>query len=335
MPQPAGGMGGGDPRDRRLPCPDAYTGGQSRRWIWPVAAVLGGAVLFAGGFYLRERTLQQEPPSFQRLTFRRGLLRNARFSSDGHSVVYTANWEGAKAHTFLSIPGDPESRDLNLPEDSLVLAVSSNSEVAFLEPPFSSDDGSGTLARGSLSGGQMRPQLDGVTVADWSPDGSSLAVLRQVNGRARLEYPIGKVVYEFPEKYPFFTMRISPDGKRIAYMQPSPMARRLASASSTCPIASRACWVWFPAKRSLSTPPPFAGLPMAARSGSAPSIPMNGARFMPSISKVARAWFIAFRVTPTSSISPATAACSCAPIPLRWASSPKAPGINRARSLHS
>jgi len=187
------------------------------RWIRPVAAVLAGATLFAGGFYVRERTLQRELPQFQRLTFRRGVIRNARFSPDGRSVVYTANWDGAKSHTFLSIPGDPESRDLNLPEDSLMLAVSSNSEVAFLEPPFSSDDGSGTLARGSLSGGQMRPQLDGVSAADWSPDGSSLAVIRKVNDNWRLEYPIGKAVHEDSGKYPYFAIRISPDNKRIAY----------------------------------------------------------------------------------------------------------------------
>ncbi len=187
------------------------------RWISPVAAVIAGAALFGGGFYLRDRTLKREPPAFQRLTFRRGVIRNARFSPDGRSIVYTANWEGAKSHTFLSIPGDPESRDLNLPEDSLLLAVSSNSEIAFNEPPFSSEDGSGTLARGSLSGGQMRPQLDGVTVADWSPDGSSLAVERVVDGTPRLEYPIGKVLYTSTGKYPYFSIRISPDNKRIAY----------------------------------------------------------------------------------------------------------------------
>ncbi len=188
-----------------------------RRWLWPVVTLVTGATLFAAGFFLRDRALQHDPPAFQRLTFRRGLVRNARFSPDGRSVVYTANWDGAKSHTYLAIPGDPESRDLNLPEDSKVLAVSANSEVAFLEPPISSDDGSGTLARGSITGGQMRPQLDGVTVADWSPDGQSLAVIRMVNGKGRLEYPIGKVVREYAGKYPAFSIRISPDGKRIAY----------------------------------------------------------------------------------------------------------------------
>ncbi|MBZ5678099.1 MAG: protein kinase [Acidobacteriia bacterium] len=188
-----------------------------QRWIWATTAVIGAATLFAAGFYFRDRTLHREPPQFQRLTFRRGLVRNARFSPDGHSVVYTAWWDGAKSHTFLAIPGDPESRDLNLPEESKVLAVSSNSEVAFLEPPFSPDDNSGTLARGSLSGGQMRPQLDGVTDADWSPDGSSLAVERIVDGKARLEYPIGKVIYTSAGKSPYFAIRISPDNRRIAY----------------------------------------------------------------------------------------------------------------------
>jgi serine/threonine protein kinase len=188
-----------------------------QRWIWPAAKVMGAVALFAAGFYWRDRTLPHELPQFQRLTFRRGLIRNARFTPDGHSVVYSANWDGHKSHTFLAIPSDPESRDLNLPEDSKVLSVSANSEVAFLEPPFSTDDGSGTLARGSLSGGQMRPQLDGVTDADWSPDGSSLAVVRVVDGKGRLEFPIGKVLTNAAGKFPIFAIRFSQDGKRIAY----------------------------------------------------------------------------------------------------------------------
>ena len=54
----------------------------------------------------------------------------------------------------------------------------------------------GTLARAPLAGGAPRPVLEDVEWADWSPDGNSLAVVRNVGGRDRLEYPIGKVFYE-------------------------------------------------------------------------------------------------------------------------------------------
>jgi eukaryotic-like serine/threonine-protein kinase len=187
---------------------------QRRRWLWPIAVLFAGAALFAGGFFLRDRTLRQNPPEFQRITFRRGLVTNARFAPDGHSVVYAASWDSGPGHIYLAIPGDPESRDLNLPEDSRLLAVSANSELAFLHPPFAGDD-SGTLARGSISGGQMRPWLEGVVHADWSPDGSSLALVRMMEGKARLEYPVGKILLD-KLNYPPLAIRISPEGNRIA-----------------------------------------------------------------------------------------------------------------------
>lgn len=186
-----------------------------RGWMAPIGALLAAAAVFAGGFYLRDRTLQHDPPSFQRLTFQRGLVANARFSPDGRNVVYAAKWEGEPGHIYLAIPGDPEARDLGLPDDSKLLAVSTNSEVAFLHPPFNGDQ-SGTLARGSLSGGQMRPWLEGVLAADWSPDGSSLAVLRNFEGKIRLEYPVGKVLVDHLD-FPYLGIRLSPDGSRIAY----------------------------------------------------------------------------------------------------------------------
>ena len=57
----------------------------------------------------------------------------------------------------------------------------------------------GTLARVPLSGGSPREVLDQVRDAAWGPDGS-LAVVHIVNGRDRLEYPIGKVLYETARK---------------------------------------------------------------------------------------------------------------------------------------
>src|SRR5262252_6049241 len=52
-------------------------------------------------------------------------------------------------------------------------------------------------------------------VADWSPDGNSLAVVRDYGGRNRLEYPIGKPLYRTGGLigHP----RVSPKGDYIAF----------------------------------------------------------------------------------------------------------------------
>jgi Tol biopolymer transport system component len=59
--------------------------------------------------------------------------------------------------------------------------------------------------------------VEDVSEADWSPDGTNLAVVHYNNGRCRLEYPIGKVLYETAGyiSYP----RISPGGERIAFVE--------------------------------------------------------------------------------------------------------------------
>ena len=182
-------------------------------WLRPALYAAGAVVLFLAGFLVHGRLSPRELPAFQRITFRRGLVTNARFTPDGRNVVYSANWDGGPGRIFLAIPGNPEARDLDLPNGSVLLGVSSKEEIAFLMGPYTVD-GSGTLSRSSISGGQMRPWLDGVRNADWAPDGSSMAVLREVNGRYRLEYPIGKVLIDHLS-YPLLAMRVSPDGSRI------------------------------------------------------------------------------------------------------------------------
>ena len=195
----------------------AIKGPSKRSLPYRNAAIAAAAIVlaFLAGFFLRERTLHRDQPEFQRVTFRRGLVTNARFTSDGRNIVYSANWDGAPGRVFLAIPGNPEARDLNLPPNSILLSVSSKDENAFLMGPYSRD-GSGTLSRESISGGQMRPWLDGVIGADWSPDGSTMAVYRVVNGKRRLEYPIGNVVLD-DIKHALLGMRVSPDGNNIVY----------------------------------------------------------------------------------------------------------------------
>jgi len=71
-----------------------------------------------------------------------------------------------------------------------------------------------------ISGGAPRQVLEYVRFADWSPDGSDLAIVRRVDGRDRLEYPMGKVLFAPTDAdgtglgFP----RVSSDGKRVAFV---------------------------------------------------------------------------------------------------------------------
>ena len=189
-----------------------------RKWLAPFLAIVGAVVLFAAGYFARDRFSANALPHFQRLTFRQGSVSAARFTPDGQSVVYAAAWDGGPSRIYLATPGTPESRDLQLPPESRLLSVSSKGDLAFLVGPFGID-GSGTLQRSSISGGQMRDLLEGVVLADWSPDGSAMAVVRQIGGRYRLEYPVGKMLVEHSLDWPFFSIRISPDGERVAFAE--------------------------------------------------------------------------------------------------------------------
>ena len=63
--------------------------------------------------------------------------------------------------------------------------------------------------------GTPRPWLEHVHEADWSPDGTTLAVIHEVNGQDQLEYPVGRVRYR-ASGY-LSDVRVSPDGQRIAF----------------------------------------------------------------------------------------------------------------------
>ena len=157
-------------------------------------------------------------PRFKRLTFRRGSISGARFSPDGHSVVYGAAWEGRPFEIFTSRPESPESRSLGLPPADLH-AVSPSGEMAIsLEHRYKYCwKASGTLARASLAGGGVRLMLADVRQADWAPDGRSLAVIREVGGRDRLEYPAGQVLCE--DGAWMSQPRVSRDGRSVAFVE--------------------------------------------------------------------------------------------------------------------
>jgi Tol biopolymer transport system component len=88
----------------------------------------------------------------------------------------------------------------------------------------------GTLARVSLAGSAPRELAEKVSMADWGPDGRDLAVVRHVGVKRRLEYPIGKVLYESDTGISF--PRVSPKGDRVAFRdEGDPASLRVADLS--------------------------------------------------------------------------------------------------------
>jgi len=112
-------------------------------------------------------------------------------------------------------PDFPGGKSLGLAGVQL-LSVSSRGELAVLTRVryIAHSFFEGTLARMPLEGGAPREVIAGVREADWSPDGNDLAIIRDVNGKDRLEYPVGKVLAETGGY--LSNPRFSRDGKRIA-----------------------------------------------------------------------------------------------------------------------
>ena len=192
----------------------------TKKSLFPWVAGIVAIAAVAGAFYLGRRsgrTQPNAPPVYHQLTFRHGGIRMARFAPDGQTILYSASWESNPVEIFSTRPESPESRPFGL-QNAEVLSISQSGEMAVLlgsrniEPFINS----GTLARVPLGGGAPREILDNVQWADWSPDGTNLAVVRDFGGQNRLEYPIGKVLYQTGGWISH--VRMSPKGNLIAFI---------------------------------------------------------------------------------------------------------------------
>ncbi|PYX55372.1 MAG: hypothetical protein DMG76_18255 [Acidobacteria bacterium] len=183
---------------------------------WGAATLLIVAAAFAGGYMAEHRPIPP-PATYRQITFRRGTVRMARFASDGRSVVYSATWEGGPLEVLVARPESLQSRSLELP-GAEILAISSTGELAVLlhSQQVRSYIHIGTLARMPLAGGAPREILDDVQWADWSPDGNTLAVVRDVGGQSRLEFPVDKVLYQTGGW--ISDPRVSPAGNWVAFI---------------------------------------------------------------------------------------------------------------------
>ena len=178
-------------------------------------ALLAGVL---GGSFISKKSAVVPVPTFHELTFRRGALTTAKFAPDPRSAIYSAAWEGSPQAVFISSPNSTESRDLGLPQTQ-VLAVSAAGQMAVLRHFRVADNAFtyiGTVAQLSIGADAPRDLLDNVEDAAWNADGSALAVIHTTGGKSRLEYPIGKALYETAGW--MSDIRFSSKGDRIAFI---------------------------------------------------------------------------------------------------------------------
>src|SRR5271169_1594435 len=205
-----------------IPTPSASQNLVPRGRVWTAASLAGVLALLSGlavgALLLKSSSGKTEFPAYHPLTFRRGIVHSARFAPDGKTVIYSAAWEGKPLDLFTTRPESPQSQQVE-PKGADVLAVSASGEMLLAlhsKPRDSSFLYSGTLARVPLVGGAPREILNDVEWADWSPDGTNVVVIHEVGGRKRLEFPMGKVLYEADGW--MGNPRVRPDGKLIAFV---------------------------------------------------------------------------------------------------------------------
>ncbi|HYK42334.1 MAG TPA: WD40 repeat domain-containing serine/threonine protein kinase [Thermoanaerobaculia bacterium] len=191
--------------------------GVARSWRAPAAALAALLLMVPAAFWIGRRSNPVSIPAFRQLTFRRGAIRGARFTPDGQTLVFAAAWEGKALAIYLMRTDSADAAPVDFPGQTDLLAVGRSGEAALqlgsrqTEPYVTS----GTLASAPIGGGQApRERLQGVQWADWSPDGTRLAIVRDSAGRNRLESPVGTVLYETAGW--IGNPRFSPQGDAIA-----------------------------------------------------------------------------------------------------------------------
>ncbi len=205
-----------------------------RHWSSYAIMILAPATIaaLAIGVFIGTRVSQQQWPAFQQLTFHMGTIRSARFAPDGKTIIYSAAWESKPIEIFSTRVERPESRALGL-QNASVLAISSSGEMAIARN-YRVDlfGGHGTLAQVPLEGGTPRDVMENVHDADYAPNGKDLAVVYYGNdGSCRLDFPIGKTVYQTRAPAWISNPRVSPKGDAVAFIEHPVAADDLGSVS--------------------------------------------------------------------------------------------------------
>ena len=192
---------------------------QPRHWgyVAAIAALLVAAV--AIGWKLSSLLRPASNAQFHQLTYRRGqLVGNARFTPDGKDVIYTAAWDSPEPELYTVSVDGVGGHSLGI-RNARLLSISRRGELAIALSPtdIATFLSAGSLARTDAGSNAPKPEIANVVAADFTPDGSALAIVRYVAADAmcQLEYPVGKVLHRASL---IDNLRFSPDGRYLAFI---------------------------------------------------------------------------------------------------------------------
>ena len=194
---------------------------QGRDWRWPLAAgVATGVLTGAAAVLLLRPAVASDANAVQLVqrTYARETIYAARWAADAKTILYTSvGVDGVPAVRIIRAEY-PEPQRFG-PDSAHLLAVSSTNEIALLlhTRRLGQRIFTGTLARMSIGGGAPREIVENVQEADWSRDGSALAITRSAGDHDQLEYPVGTVIYSSPPGSYISDPRVSADGERVAF----------------------------------------------------------------------------------------------------------------------
>ncbi len=191
---------------------------QRRKWLYVAAGALLMAIAIAVALAVAASKSPPTGAQFHQLTNRRGTIGTARFTPDGQNVIYTALWEGSPPELY-TVPANGEGGHPLDIHNARLLAVSSRGELAVALAPQELTQFliPGTLARTTQFTGAPKPEIENIQAADFTPDGSELAIVRYIPDArmCQLEYPIGKVLHRAAN---VDALRFSRDGRYLAFI---------------------------------------------------------------------------------------------------------------------
>lgn len=197
------------------------TAAVKQRRHWGVVAAIAALVIAAAalGWKLSSVLHPARNPHFHQLTYRRGSLSgDARFTPDGKDIIYTASWDSAVPELYTVAADGVGGHSLGI-RDARLLAISSRGELALALAPRNAATFlvPGNLARTYINSNAPKPEIENVESADFTPDGSALAIVRWVPNdfMCQVEYPVGKIL--FRERL-IDNLRFSPDGRYLAFI---------------------------------------------------------------------------------------------------------------------